>query len=422
MDNQIVIRSPIGTLDSNMDNDIVYSDSVVYCDNSLYVKGRLDRILLPDGYIQVTYQTIRGRLVAFYKYYYLMKDHQGSARINISEEYLDNRPSEGCREAVSYYPFGKAMTGWTKWVNPFKEPYTYTGKKEETMHGLGWYDYGKRFYDPNYRLSFISIDPLCEKYYSISPYAYCNNNPVNCIDPDGRDWYRHNETGDYYWQEGHDELEDYTNVGASVSIQLGEDSYFNTYQNAGIMANQAVDAFGLISSSGKLQNQFLGKKSPLSEDSKSELFNALVNQRTSEIGLKVGQALLTAEMIVSGGGALGALGRVGINLFAKGAGRVFWSGGEKAMNAAMDYALSNGVTTLEMTRAGKNLTTLTKGMPWSEAGPMWKRLSTVYAKGAKGTIHVFQNSRGVGINSVWGTVEYPILKQNGVNIIYHIVK
>ena len=176
------ILSPIGTLDSNMDNDIVYSDSVVYCDNSLYVKGRLDRILLPDGYIQVTYRTVRGRLVAFYEYYYLMKDHQGSARINISEEYLDDRPSEGSQKAVSYYPFGKAMTGWTKWVNPFKEPYTYTGKKEETMHELGWYDYGKRFYDPNYRLSFISIDPLCEKYYSISPYAYCANNPVKYVD------------------------------------------------------------------------------------------------------------------------------------------------------------------------------------------------------------------------------------------------
>lgn len=33
---------------------------------------------------------------------------------------------------------------------------------------------------------FISIDPLCEKYYSISPYVYCHNNPVNRIDPDGR--------------------------------------------------------------------------------------------------------------------------------------------------------------------------------------------------------------------------------------------
>ncbi|WP_260458527.1 RHS repeat-associated core domain-containing protein [Bacteroides salyersiae] len=169
-------------------------------------------------------------MVAFYDYYYTIKDHQGSAKINIGEEYLDNRPSEGCRKALSYYPFGKAMNNWISWIVPFKDPYTYTGKKEETMHSLGWYDYGKRFYDPNYRLSFVSVDPLCEKYYSISPYAYCNNNPVNCIDPDGRDWYRHNETGDYYWQEGHDELEDYTNVGASVSIQLGEDSYFNTYQ------------------------------------------------------------------------------------------------------------------------------------------------------------------------------------------------
>ena len=53
------------------------------------------------------------------------------------------------------------------------------------MHGLGWYDYGKRFYDPNYRLSFISVDPLCEKYYSISPYAYCANNPIRYVNLQG---------------------------------------------------------------------------------------------------------------------------------------------------------------------------------------------------------------------------------------------
>ncbi len=33
---------------------------------------------------------------------------------------------------------------------------------------------------------FTSVDPLAEKYYSISPYAYCGGNPVNRIDPDGR--------------------------------------------------------------------------------------------------------------------------------------------------------------------------------------------------------------------------------------------
>ena len=33
------------------------------------------------------------------------------------------------------------------------------------------------------------MDPLAEKYYSISPYVYVANNPVNAIDPDGRDSY-----------------------------------------------------------------------------------------------------------------------------------------------------------------------------------------------------------------------------------------
>ena len=33
---------------------------------------------------------------------------------------------------------------------------------------------------------FYTIDPLAEKYYNISPYAYVANNPMKFIDPDGR--------------------------------------------------------------------------------------------------------------------------------------------------------------------------------------------------------------------------------------------
>ena len=46
-------------------------------------------------------------------------------------------------------------------------------------------DFGARFYDPSTAI-FLQQDPLAEKYYNISPYAYCANNPVNFVDPDGK--------------------------------------------------------------------------------------------------------------------------------------------------------------------------------------------------------------------------------------------
>ena len=56
------------------------------------------------------------------------------------------------------------------------------------MHGLNTYDYGARQYNP-VTARWDRVDPLAEKYYDISPYAYCANNPVNAIDPDGKKVY-----------------------------------------------------------------------------------------------------------------------------------------------------------------------------------------------------------------------------------------
>ena len=59
------------------------------------------------------------------------------------------------------------------------------GKELDRMHGLDLSDFSARQYDAAIG-QFTSMDPLCEKYYHISPYAYCAGNPVRFVDPDGR--------------------------------------------------------------------------------------------------------------------------------------------------------------------------------------------------------------------------------------------
>lgn len=50
-------------------------------------------------------------------------------------------------------------------------------------------------------LQSMSIDPHAEKYYSVTPYAYCMNNPVKYIDPDGRDVWEIQQDGTTKWIE-----------------------------------------------------------------------------------------------------------------------------------------------------------------------------------------------------------------------------
>ena len=62
----------------------------------------------------------------------------------------------------------------------------YTGKETQNPDfSTGYTDFGARQYSPALR-RWMTPDPLSEKYYGISPYAFCNNNPVNLVDPDGR--------------------------------------------------------------------------------------------------------------------------------------------------------------------------------------------------------------------------------------------
>ena len=85
--------------------------------------------------------------------------------------------------ARDYRPIGDAREIETVDRNPYK--YKYNAKEYQDELGLDWYDYGARNYDASLG-RWMNVDPLAEKYPSISPYAYVANNPIIFIDPDGR--------------------------------------------------------------------------------------------------------------------------------------------------------------------------------------------------------------------------------------------
>ena len=100
--------------------------------------------------------------------------------------------------------------------------------------------------------------------------------------------------------------------------------------------------------------------------------------------------------------------------------RVFWSGGTTAREGAEAFARQTGGQTLEMTKTGKFLDTITTKRTYPYLKPAWNKASHNFARGADGAIDVFQSSKGVRLESVWKTVEYPELIKAGNAINFHV--
>lgn len=144
---------------------------------------------------------------------YYITDHLGSTR-----KVVDS--NNNVKETINYYPFGSEM----KMQDPAQmagdtwQPYRFTSKELDMMHGLNTYDYGARQYYPLLPM-WDRVDPLAEDNPGVSPYMYCAGDPVNKIDPDGRDWFK-TEGGYLCWQpdvHSQDDLQEgYNYIGESL--------------------------------------------------------------------------------------------------------------------------------------------------------------------------------------------------------------
>ena len=70
-----------------------------------------------------------------------------------------------------------------KYKSVLKIPQSFTGKERDSETGFSYF--GSRYYDSDILTGWLSVDPLADKYPSLSPYAYCGWNPIIIKDPNG---------------------------------------------------------------------------------------------------------------------------------------------------------------------------------------------------------------------------------------------
>ena len=107
--------------------------------------------------------------------YFYRPDHLGSTL------WVTDSAKNGV-QYCEYLPYGEPFIDQrsTTWSSR----YTFSGKERDSETGYSYF--GARYYHSDLSI-WLSVDPLSDKYPNLTPYAYCANNPVQYVDPDGKE-------------------------------------------------------------------------------------------------------------------------------------------------------------------------------------------------------------------------------------------
>jgi len=155
---------------------------------------------------------------------------------------------------------------------------TFTGKELDPETGYSYF--GARYLDHELMTTWLSVDPMADKYPSISPYAYCAWNPVKLVDPEGKDIWELNNDGELIWKETTENDVIRANNGRSVNVQEGvllrgesytKDNRF-MYLNFGDDMKNATEVFEFFAdNTNNIEFSFLGVASSV-ESKESSTF------------------------------------------------------------------------------------------------------------------------------------------------------
>ena len=125
----------------------------------------------------------------------------------------------------------------------YQQRYTFSGKEKDSE--TGYHYFGARYYSSDLSL-WLSVDPMSDKYPSLSPYNYCAWNPMRLVDPDGK------ELDDYYNLKG--ELIKHTEEGSNKYLVLTKGNTVDDDRILALPSQSTIDKFEKIfNGSGKFE-------------------------------------------------------------------------------------------------------------------------------------------------------------------------
>lgn len=166
----------------------------------------------------------------------------------------------------SIYNYNHNANGAMTLKTDTDDRYRFNGKERHDWAGYPYIDYGARMYNPLIG-SWLSPDPLADKYTSTSPYAFCAGDPVNYVDPTGMDWIMACYDGEtfYYFDEevnSEDSISNYYSdnrkkydikyVGKTKTVTASDGTVFTLNEDGSYTKGNEAASFEEYAEEGKL--------------------------------------------------------------------------------------------------------------------------------------------------------------------------